>query len=74
MMEKLHVVFTHLCRRAAYLLAASLRALRSLSAANAWLWLVRGSACESAAPLCVVLFHDLSDILLATGVEVFRHG
>ena len=73
-MEELHVAFTQFCRRTAYVLAPALRALRSLSATDAWLWLVRASTCESAAPLCVVLFHDLSDILLATGVEVFRHG
>ena len=73
-MEELHVAFTQLCRRTAYLLAPALRALRSLSATDAWLWLVRASTCETATPLGVVLFHDLSDILLATGVEVFRHG
>jgi hypothetical protein len=73
-MEELHVAITHLCRRAVYLLASALRALRGLSAADAWLWLVRASACESAATLGVVLLHHLSGLLLAAGPEVFRHG
>lgn len=88
-MEELHVAITHLCRRTVYLLASALRALRSVSAADAWLWLVRASAPggfaakiikagayapEPAAPLGVVLLHDLSGLLLATGAEVFRHG
>ena len=73
-MEELHVAITQLCRCAVYLLASALRALRSVSAADAWLWLVRASACEPAAPLGVVLLHDLSGLLLATGPEVFRHG
>ena len=88
-MEELHVAITHLCRRAVYLLASALRALRSLSAADAWLWLVRAAAPgglaakiikagafapEPAAPVGVVLLHHLSGFLLATGTEVFRHG
>lgn len=73
-MEELHVAITHLCSRAVYLLASALRALRGVSAADAWLWLVRAAACEPAAPLGVVLLHDLSGLLLATGAEVFRHG
>ena len=73
-MEELYVAITHLCRRAVYLLASALRALRGLPAADAWVWLVRAAACESAAPLGVVLLHDLSGLLLATGTEVFRHG
>jgi len=31
-MEELHVAISHLCRRAVYLLASALRALRGLSA------------------------------------------
>ena len=88
-MEELHVAITHLCRRAVDLLASALCALRSLSAADAWLWLVRAAAPggfaakvikagaltpEPAAPLGVVLLHHLSGLLLATGPEVFRHG
>lgn len=73
-MEELYVAITHLCRRAVYLLASALCALRSLQAADAWLWLVRATACEPAAPLGVVLLHQLSGLLLATGTEVFRHG
>ena len=88
-MEELHVAITHLCRRAVYLLASTLCALRGLPAAGAWLWLVRAAAPggfaakiikagalapEPAAPLGVVLFHHLSGLLLATGPEVFRHG
>ena len=73
-MEELYVAITHLCRRAFNLLASALRALRSLPAAGAWVWLVRAAACEPAAPLGVVLLHDLSGLLLATGTEVFRHG
>jgi hypothetical protein len=74
MMEELHVALTYLFLCAVYLLAPALRALRSLSEADAWLWLVRASTCETATPLGVVLFHDLSDFLLSTGAEVFRHG
>jgi hypothetical protein len=88
-MEELYVAITHLCRRAIYLLASALRALRGLPAADAWVWLVRAAApgglaakitkagafaAEPAAPLGVVLLHDLSGLLLATGTEVFRHG
>ena len=88
-MEELHVAITHLCSRAVYLLASALRAMRSVSAADAWLWLVRASAPggfaakiikagafapEPAAPLGVVLLHHLSGLLLATGPEIFRHG
>jgi len=88
-MEELHVAVTHLCCRAVHLLASALRALRSLPAADAWLWLVRAAASggiaakiiktgafalEPAAPLAVVLLHHLSGLLLATGTEVFRHG
>ncbi len=73
-MEELYVAITHLCRRAVYLLASALRALRGLPAADAWFWLVRATACEPAAPLGVVLLHHLSGLLLATGTEVFRHG
>jgi hypothetical protein len=88
-MEELHVAITHLCRRAVYLLASALCALRSLSAADAWFWLVQAAAPggfaakvikagalapEPAAPLGVVLLHHLSGLLLATGTEVFRHG
>ena len=73
-MEELYVAITHLCRRAVYLLASALRALRGLPTADAWLWLVRAATCEPAAPLGVVLLHHLSGLLLATGTEVFRHG
>jgi hypothetical protein len=73
-MEEFHVAFTHLRRRAVYRLASALCALRSVSAADAGLWLVRASACEPSAPLGVVLLNDLSGLLLATGAEVFRHG
>ena len=73
-MGELYVAITHLCSRAVHLLASALRALRGVSPADAWLWLVRASACEPAAPLGVVLLHDLSGLLLATGAEVFRHG
>ena len=73
-MEELHVAITHLCRRAVYLLASALRALRRLSTADAWLWLARAGSCEPAAPLGVVLLHHLSGLLLAAGPEVFRHG
>ena len=88
-MEELHVAITHLCRRAVYLLASALCALRSLSAADAWFWLVRAAAPGGfaakvikagafapgpAAPLGVVLLNHLSGLLLATGPEVFRHG
>ncbi len=88
-MDELHVAITHLYRRSVYLLASALCALRGVSAADAWLWLVRASApggfaakiikagafaLEPAAPLGVVLFHHLSGLLLATGPEVFRHG
>ena len=73
-MEELYVAITHLCRRAVNLLASALCALRGLPAADAWFWLVRAAACESAAPVGVVLLHHLSGLLLATGTEVFRHG
>ena len=73
-MEELYVAITDLCRRAVYLLASALRALRSLPAADAWFWLVRAATCEPAAPLSVVLLHHLSGLLLATGTEVFHHG
>lgn len=73
-MEERYVAITQLCRRAVDLLASALRALRGLPAADAWFWLVRAAACEPAAPLGVVLLHDLSGLLLATGAEVFRHG
>ena len=88
-MEELHVAITHLCRRAVYLLASALCALRGVSAADAWLWLVQAAAPggfaakiikagafapEPAAPLGVVLFHHLSGLLLAMGTDVFRHG
>lgn len=88
-MEELYVAITHICRRAVYLLASALCALRDLPAADAWFWLVRAAAPgglaakiiktgafapEPAAPLCVVLLHHLSGLLLATGPEVFRHG
>ena len=85
-MEELYVAITHLCRRAVYLLASALRALRGLPAADAWVWLVRAAAPGGLAakitkagafapePLGVVLLHDLSGLLLATGTEVFRHG
>ena len=73
-MEELYVAIVHLCRRAGYLLAATLRALRRLPATGAWLWLVRAGTCEPAASICVVLFHHVSGLLLATGPEVFRHG
>ena len=43
-MEELYVAITHLCRRAVYLLASALCALRDLPAADAWLWLVRAAA------------------------------
>ena len=89
MMEELYVAITHLCRRAVYLLASALCALRDLPAADAWLWLVRAAAPgglaakiiktgalapEPAAPVGVVLLHHLPGLLLATGTEVFRHG
>jgi hypothetical protein len=89
MMEELYVAITHLCRRAVYLLASALCALRDLPAAGAWLWLVRATAPgglaakniqtgalapEPAAPVGVVLLHHLPGLLLATGTEVFRHG
>ena len=88
-MEERYVAITHLGRRAVYLLASALRALRGLPAADAWFWLVRAAAPgglaakiikagalapEPAAPLGVVLLHHLSGLLLATGTEVFRHG
>ncbi len=88
-MEELHVAINHLFQRSAYLLASTLRALRSLPTADARLWLVRAAAPggfaakiikagafapEPAAPLGVVLLHHLSGLLLATGPEVFRHG
>ena len=88
-MEELHVAITHICRPSVYRLASALRALRRLSAADAWLWLVRAAApggfaakvikagslaSEPAAPLGVVLLHHLSGLLLAAGPEVFRHG
>jgi hypothetical protein len=73
-MEELYVAITHLCRRAVYLLASALRALRGVPTADAWLWLVRAATCESAAALSVVLLHHLSGLLLATGTEVLRHG
>ena len=74
MMEELYVAITHLCRRAVYLLASALCALRGVPTADAWLWLVRAATCESAAALSVVLLHHMSGLLLATGTEVFRHG
>jgi len=73
-MDELHVAITHLCRRSVHFLASALRALRGMSAASAWFWLVQAAACEPAAPLGVVLFHHLSGLLLATGTDVFRHG
>jgi hypothetical protein len=88
-MEELHVAITHLCRRSVHFLASALRALRGVSAASAWFWLVQAAAPggfaakiikagalapEPAAPLGVVLFHHLSGLLLATGTDVFRHG
>ena len=73
-MEELYVAITHLCRRAVYLLASALRALRGVPTADAWLWLVRAATCESAAALSGVLLHHLSGLLLATGTEVLRHG
>ena len=88
-MEELHVAITHLFQRSAYELASALRALRGVSAASAWFWLVQAAAPggfaakiikagalapEPAAPLGVVLFHHLSGLLLATGTDVFRHG
>ena len=73
-MEEHHVAFTQLCGRAVDLLASALCALRGLSAADAWLWLVGATAREPAALLGVVLLHHLSGLLLATDPEVFRHG
>ena len=73
-MEELYVAIAHLFRRAVYLLAAALRALRRLPAIGAWLWLERAGTCEPAASLCVVLLYYLSGLLLAAGPEVLRHG
>lgn len=73
-MEELYVAIAHLCRRAVYLLAAALCALRRLPATGAWLWLERAGTCEPAASSCVVLLHHVSGLLLAAGPEVFRHG
>ncbi len=73
-MEELHVAITHLYHRTACPLAATLRALRGVSAAGAWFWLVRAAAFEPAAAFNVVLLHHLSGFLLAAGPEIFRHG
>jgi hypothetical protein len=43
-MEELHVAITHLCHRSVHFLASALRALRGVSAASAWFWLVRAAA------------------------------
>jgi hypothetical protein len=73
-MEEFYVAITYLSQRASDLLASALRALRGLSSADAWPWLVRASTGETAAAFSLVLFHHLPGLLLATGPEVLRHG
>ena len=73
-MEELYVAIAHLCRRAVYLLAATLRALRRLPATGAWLWLAGTPPGETAAAFSLVLFHHLPGFILAAGPEVLRHG
>jgi len=74
MMETLHVAIACLIQRPACLLATSFRALRSLSAPDAWIWLVRAAACEPAAAVSLVLLDHLSGLLLPSSAEVLHHG
>ena len=73
-MEDVYVAITHLGQRALHLLASTLRALRRLPAADAWLWMAGTTTSEPAAAFSVVLLHRLSGLLLATGPEIFHHG
>lgn len=54
--------------------ARALSTLRRLPAPGAWLWLVRPSAGEEAAALCVLLLHALPGLLDALGAGISRHG
>lgn len=55
-------------------LAAPLRALRSVPGSGTWLRLAGGATCEQATAFCLVLLHQLPELLLAAGAEVIRHG
>ena len=72
-METLHDV-SHVYKPALHLLASPFRTLRCLSATDTRLWLVGASACETATPRDVVLFHDLSEFLLSKGKGSPRNG
>lgn len=60
--------------RATAVLAPARRALRGLSAAGPWLWLVRPGALEPAAAVGVVLLDRLPGVLVALGAEALRRG
>ena len=71
MMERLH---EHLGIGPAAALASAWRNLRGLPATDAWLWLVRPGAIETAAPVCMVLFDGLPRLLVALSPEVIGRG
>ena len=64
----------HLIFRPAAALASTWRTLRGLPATDAWLWLVRPGAIETAAPVCMVLFDGLPRLLVALSPEVIGRG
>lgn len=64
----------HLIFRPAAALASAWRNLRGLPATDAWLWLVRPGAIETAAPVCMVLFDGLPRLLVALSPEVIGRG
>ena len=63
-----------LCRKATAVLASTRIAVCCLPSSNLWLRLVGPATHETIGPLCVVLLHHLSGLLLATRPEVLRHG
>ena len=68
-----HVHDHHIFRTSAAL-ASTWRTLRGLPATDAWLWLVRPGAIETAAPVCMVLFDGLPRLLVALSPEVIGRG
>ena len=67
-------IHEHLIFRQAAALASTWRTLRGLPATDAWLWLVRPGAIETAAPVCMVLFDGLPRLLVALSPEVIGRG